>query len=77
MLGKKGSTSAIENSALTSSEANASRATMNQWKPEDKPRVWCDYYYKPCYTKKDCWKTSKLEEQQIERQTKSWVSIYQ
>eukprot|EP00257_Ricinus_communis_P028206 XP_025015620.1 uncharacterized protein LOC112536923 [Ricinus communis] len=52
MLGKKGSNSSTENSALAAAESYARRVK----KFDEKPRVWCDHCNKPKHTRENCWK---------------------
>ncbi|KAG6492981.1 hypothetical protein ZIOFF_047953 [Zingiber officinale] len=56
MLGKKGPTTIIEGSALTSTGPNIRRGTANLCNPEEKSGLWCDYCNKPRHTRETCWK---------------------
>ncbi|KAG6480118.1 hypothetical protein ZIOFF_063596 [Zingiber officinale] len=56
MLGKKGPTTIIEGSALTSTGSNIRRGTANLRKPEEKSVLWCDFCNKPRHTRETCWK---------------------
>ena len=46
----------VENSALLSTVATASRNPNNQRRLDEKPRVWCDHCNKSCHTRETCWK---------------------
>ena len=53
MLGKKFS-GPVEKSALLGTATTATHNHNNQCRPNDKPRVWCDNYNKPCHTHETC-----------------------
>ncbi|KAG6492095.1 hypothetical protein ZIOFF_047045 [Zingiber officinale] len=55
MLGKKGPTTIIKGSALTSTGSNIRRGTANLRKPEEKSVLWCDFCNKPRHTRETCW----------------------
>ncbi|KAG6477180.1 hypothetical protein ZIOFF_066432 [Zingiber officinale] len=56
MLGKKGPTTIIEGSALTSIGSNIRRGTANLRKLEEKSVLWCDFCNKPRHTQETYWK---------------------
>ncbi|XP_059639129.1 uncharacterized protein LOC132281447 [Cornus florida] len=56
MLGKKTTSGPVESSALIVAEIAANKAVNFQRKPEEKPRVWCDFCNKPRHTQENCWK---------------------
>ncbi|KAG6508688.1 hypothetical protein ZIOFF_034068 [Zingiber officinale] len=56
MLGKKGPTTIIKGSALTSTGSNIRKDTANLRKPKEKSVLWCNFCNKPRHTRETCWK---------------------